>query len=41
MAAGLEGCPVIEGAAVTVTVTAFEVAFPQPFPDADTTHWYW
>jgi hypothetical protein len=29
------------GCAVTFTVTVFEVAFPQPFPDADTTHWYW
>ena len=41
MAAGLEGCPVIEGAAVTVTVAVLLVTEEHPLPEALTTHWYW
>ena len=29
------------GSFTTVTVTVFEVASPQPLPDADTMHLYW
>ena len=34
MAAGLDGCPVIDGAAVTATVTVLLVAEVQPLPEA-------